>query len=272
MAIIHNEGDCLRTVIVCPPGEEYFHAHDLNALGMNAAPDREQTNSQFERLVKEMERSGSELLTIDELDGHPNSVFTRDVALCSPLGYIQLRMGLPSRKGEPQWMSEALDSIGVTRAGQIVEPGTVEGGDIILAGDVAFIGHSNRTNREGISQIRKILEYQGYEIRIQKVPEDSLHLGGVMSIIAPRRVVYREDTFPAGFFKGFDTVTIPKECLSSGNVICLGANEVIANSAENQTGINILEDSGVKVHALDLSEFRKGGGGPTCLILPVERE
>jgi N-dimethylarginine dimethylaminohydrolase len=25
------------------------------------------------------------------------------------------------------------------------------------------------------------------------------------------------------------------------------------------------------VHGLDLSEFRKGGGGPTCLILPVTR-
>jgi arginine deiminase len=26
------------------------------------------------------------------------------------------------------------------------------------------------------------------------------------------------------------------------------------------------------VHGIDLSEFRKGAGGPTCLILPVERK
>ena len=269
--MIHNEGDYLRTVIVCPPGEEYFHTLDLKAQGMNATPDRERTLSQFNRLIEVMEGSGAELVTVDELGGHPNSVFTRDVVLCSPLGYIQLRMGLPARRGEPQWMSEALESIGVIQAGQIVEPGTVEGGDIILAGDVAFVGHSSRTNREGIRQVQKILEYQGYEIRIQEIPEDSLHLGGVMSVIAPRRVVCKEETFPASFFNGFEMITIPGECLSSGNVICLAPNEVIANSAENQTGIIILEDSGVKVHALDLSEFRKGGGGPTCLILPVER-
>ena len=54
-------------------------------------------------------------------------------------------------------------------------------------------------------------------------------------------------------------------------MICLKGNEVIANSAENMDTIKILEKSGVCVHTINLSEFRKGAGGPTCLILPVER-
>jgi arginine deiminase len=54
-------------------------------------------------------------------------------------------------------------------------------------------------------------------------------------------------------------------------VICLGENEVIANIAENAEAIRELEKEGITVHSIDLSEFRKGTGGPTCLILPIER-
>ena len=73
---------------------------------------------------------------------------------------------------------------------------------------------------------------------------------------------------------GFETIEVPHQNYkpSVGNVICLQENEVIANAAENMETINILENNGVTVHHLDLSEFRKGAGGPTCLILPIERK
>ena len=59
---------------------------------------------------------------------------------------------------------------------------------------------------------------------------------------------------------------------SNGNVICLGNNEIIANAAENAEAIQALEKKELMVHGIDLSEFRKGAGDPTCLILPVERK
>ena len=37
----------------------------------------------------------------------------------------------------------------------------------------------------------------------------------------------------------------------------------------NITTIEILKQKGYRVHSLDLSEFLKGTGGPSCLILPV---
>jgi hypothetical protein len=40
------------------------------------------------------------------------------------------------------WMARILDSIGEPQAVSIDKPGTPEGGDIILAGAVAFVGHS----------------------------------------------------------------------------------------------------------------------------------
>jgi arginine deiminase len=58
---------------------------------------------------------------------------------------------------------------------------------------------------------------------------------------------------------------------TDANVICVAPDEVVADASEGEGLIGRLVDAGVKVHALDLSEFRKGAGGPSCLILPVER-
>ena len=270
--MVRNEGDRLRRVVVCPPGEEYFNVRDLKAQNMNEAADPARTKDQFDQFTEIMESAGVDVVQVPELKGHPNSVFTRDAALVTPRGYICLRMGLEARRGEEAWMGEILESVGVPLTGKIEAPGTVEGGDVILAGTVAFVGQSTRTNAEGIRQLSLFLEDMDYEIRPAPVQHTSLHIGGLMSAIGLERILCCPDAFPKDFFRGFDTVEISCVGPSHGNVICLAENEVIANSAENREGIEALKKHGVKVHAIDLSEFRKGAGGPTCLVLPVERE
>ena len=269
--MLRNEGDALRRVIVCSPRDDYFRVSDLSAQNMNEIADPEKTQEQYNHLKNIIEASGSEVIDMDELPGHPNSVFTRDVALSTPKGYIQLRMGLEARRGEDAWMAGILASLGEPSVGQIEHPGTVEGGDVILAGRVAFVGRSSRTNDEGIRQLTEFLNTMEYEVRVVPVRSTSLHIGGLMSVIGPNRILHCQGAFPDQFLDGFDTIEIPGRGPSHGNVICLRENEVIANSAENRVGIEILKEHGVKVHAIDLSEFRKGAGGPTCLILPVER-
>ena len=269
--MLRNEGDRLKRVVICTPGKEYFNVQDLAAQNMNEVADPERTRSQFQRFVSIMESFGAGVIDVPELAGHPNSVFTRDVALSTPNGYIRLRMGLPARQGEEAWMAGILESLGEPCAGVIEAPGTVEGGDVILAGSVAFVGRSSRTNDAGIRQLTELLRPMDYDVRVASVKSTSLHIGGLMSAIGPDRILCCQGAFPDGFFEGFDTVEIPCRGPSNGNVICLAGDEVIVNVAENREAADILDAHGLTVHAIDLSEFRKGAGGPTCLILPVER-
>jgi dimethylargininase len=269
--MLRNEGDRLTRVVVCRPSQEYFRVDDLRAHNITAVADPLETKKQFDCLTATLAHLGADVIDVPELEGHPNSVFTRDVSLCTPQGFIKLQLGLPARRGEGEWMARILEAMGEPCAGEIVEPGTVEGGDIILAGHVAFVGHSRRTNREGVKQISSLLTKMGYETRRFSLMERYLHLGGAMSVIGPERVLCCRNVFPADFFKGFDVVEVPHVGPSTGNVICLAGDEVIANVAENLEAIEILEKNGVKVHRVDLSEFRKGTGGPTCLVLPIER-
>ncbi len=268
--MLSNEGDRLTRVVVCSPGKEYFGADDLAVHNIGEKADPEKAKHQHDGLKALLRDYGAEVIDLDELDGHPNSIFTRDAALCTPQGYIQLRMGLESRRGEEEWLAQALEKHGEPKAGEIQTPGTVEGGDVILAGTVAFIGHSKRTNEEGVRQLSSLLSNMGYEVRTIPIPPPHLHIGGVMSLIGPHHVLCCRDFFAEGVLNGFDRIDMDYEMFVSGNVICLGYGELIAE-ASNTGAIQALEGGGVQVHVLDLSEFVKGRGGPTCLIMPLER-
>ena len=167
-------------------------------------------------------------------------------------------------------MASALDSLGLPCAGKIEKPGTVEGGDVILAGEVAFVGLSERTNRSGIRQLSRFLMSMGFEVRTLRLPLPHLHIGGAMSVIGPRTVVCCRRIFPHGFFDGFEVVEIPCPEASSANVIALGNGAVIVEQGCPDAA-RALQNAGFDVHPVDLSEFVKGRGGPTCLIMPVDR-
>ncbi len=269
--MLRNEGDRLTRVIVSTPRDAYFDVSTHAGANIPELADRQRTIEQHDALKETMEACGCQVIDLPELAGDPNSVFTRDVALVTPRGHIKLRMGLEARRGEEAWMSRALEAVGEPCIGEIRAPGTVEGGDVILMGSVAFVGLTDRTNEEGIAQLGRMLGEVGYEIRVARLGSEWMHIGGPMSAIGPERVLCCRGVFPADFFNGFDTVEVDPRGPSTGNVICLAENEVIANAAENAPVIALLETAGVKVHALDLSEFRKGAGGPSCLVLPVER-
>ncbi len=268
--MLRNEGDKLSRVMVCTPRQEYFHVSNPKAHNIAEIADPDEAKRQHDEL-KSVLANFAEVIDLPELAGHPNSVFTRDTALCTPHGYIKLRLGLDTRLGEGEWMAQALESLGEPRVGEITAPGTVEGGDVVLAGAVAFIGRSNRTNEEGARQLADMLRAMDYEVHTVSLPDRYLHLDKVMMVAGPERIIRFPELFPAGFFEGFESIEIPERGSNTANVICLGQDEIIAHAA-NSNVIGILEDKGVTVHSINLSEFAKGMGGPNCLIMPLERK
>jgi len=258
----------MKTIIICPPRIEYFAVDDKKLHNINEPSDLTKALQQLDELRSVIFGSGCEVIQIPELAGHPNSVFTRDTSLVTREGYIKLKMGLDSRRGEEDWMAQHLESLGIKRTGSISGNGTVEGGDVILLGSIAFVGLSMRTNEEGMNQISAILSSMNFEVRTIEVPEPYLHLGGAMSILYQDNVLCCQDIFPIDFFNGFNRIEVPRDNFVSGNVISLGNHEVIAEKT-NTFSIDILKQNGYHIHSLDLSEFIKGTGGPSCIIIQV---
>jgi dimethylargininase len=268
--MVRNEGERLRRVIVSEPRREYFCVDSPETHNIGDAADPAKAKAQHRQLQAVLRKAGARVINLRELAGHPNSVFARDASLVTPKGYIKLRMGLKTRRGEEDWEAAALESLGVPCAGAINRPGTVEGGDVILAGPVAFAGLSERSNVSGTRQLSRLLMGMGFEVRMIALSAPLLHIGSAMSVVGPKTVLCRRKVFPKGFFEGFEVIEIACPEETSANVIALGRNEAIVEEHCPGTA-RALGRAGFTVHRLDLSEFVKGRGGPTCLILPVDR-
>jgi len=269
--MVRSEGERLNRVIVCSPKKEYTCVTDLKVHNITEIANGKIALLQHDALKTKIKDFGCQIIDLPELENHPNSVFTRDTSLCTPEGYIKLRPGIESRLGEEDWMAQALDSIEVPCAGKIKAPGTVDGGDIVLAGQVAFIGKTARTNEEGINQLSELLKKINYEIRVIPLPDSILHLDKALMLANHRQILYCSDLVPKNFLSGFDLIEIVTSTTTTANIICLGDNEVIVNK-QNHDVIQTLEEKDFIVHTLDLSEFAKGTGGPNCLIMPVNRK
>jgi len=268
--VLKNEGDRLTRVLVCSPKTEYFNVDNFAAHNIKEVANKELAIEQHAEMRIVLEKFGAEVIDIDELPGHPNSVFTRDMAVVTPEGYIKMSMGIETRQGEEELMASALDSLDEPCAGEITEPGTVEGGDVILCGSVALVGHTQRTNKEGIRQLTEILNRMNYEVRVADIPDSYLHLDQTIGVLGPKRLIHCSSIFPDSLFQGFES--IPFSCGEYNvNFIGLGPNSILA-PASNLGVIQKAEGLGVKIHIVDLAEFWKGTGGPNCLIMPLERK
>ncbi len=259
----------MKTAILCNLKEEYFNVSDFNYQHINPYIERKKALSQFDKFKKTLLSEGVKILEVDELKGHPNSVFVRDTAvILNDHTFIRVNMGLSARKGEEKWMAEFLKSHGFAEVGAIDSPGTLEGGDVIISSNVAFVGISGRTNESGALQIKSILNRLDYEVRISKFKGAFLHIGGGMTLIGSHTVLHCSNAFPSDFFKGFDEIIIDCNDFIGGNVVAISDKKVIS-LAQNIFLNELLVSKGIDVIPLNLSEFVKGNGGPSCMVLPV---
>ena len=259
----------LKRAVLCDLKEIYFNAADSETYNLNKGINKEQALLQFGKLKDTLKETGVKIAEIPELEDHPNSVFVKDSAAITKNGFVKLRMGLETRIGEEEWMANFLKTIGLKEIGRVEPPGTAEGGDVIINGNYAFIGISDRTNENGAKQVSEILMNTGYEVRIAKFKGPYLHIGGGMTLIGENTVLHCINSYPKGFFEGFNEIIVTCNDFIGGNVIAISEKEVIA-SKTNRKVTDILQAKGIVVHKLDLSEFVKGNGGPSCMILPIE--
>jgi len=269
--MLRSEADRLIRVIVSTPVQEYTKAENLKAHNILEPADQETAVKQHDLIKETMRSFGAQVIDVPELEGHPNSVFTRDTALCTPDGYVYLRPGIPTREKEADWMAAVLEDIGEPCVGRITAPGSVDGGDVILSKDVAFVGLSQRTNEEGIRQLSHILGEMAYEIRTVPLPPTVLHLDKVLMPVRPNQLLVSRNIVADRSSSGFDCIEIECSGHTMSNIICLGDGEVIIG-ASNEGAILKLEEEALKLHVLNMTEFSKGDAGPNCLIMPLERK
>jgi dimethylargininase len=214
--------------------------------------------------VAALERSGWAITRVPEAEDCPDSVFVEDtVVVCGDLAVLT-RPGAPQRRPEVDGVAPVVASLGL-RTARIEAPGTLDGGDVLQAGQAVYVGRGGRTNGEGIRQLRALLTPLGRTVIA--VPLGAvLHLKSAVTALPDGTFLLLPDLVPAGLFPAVRPVTEEAGC----HVVPLGGDRVLISAAAPRTAA-LLEDLGFTPVVVDISEFEKLEGCVTCLsvLLPA---
>jgi N-dimethylarginine dimethylaminohydrolase len=285
----HSESGKLKSVFIKKASSAFIneqhiakHWEALNYLGKPDINIALQEYDAFEQVFKD---NDVELLYLPEDDTvNMDSIYCRDAAIATDKGMIICNMGKEGRMKEPFAEQRAFEANGIPVLGVITAPGTLEGGDVAWLDEKTLaVGHTYRTNEEGIRQLTNLLTPLGVIVMSvpmphYKGPSDVFHLMSVLSPVDKNLAVVYSPLIPIVFrneliARGYELVEVPdQEFDSMGcNVLAL-APRVCLMVKGNPITKSRLEKAGCKVIEYEGAEISvKGGGGPTCLTRPVMR-
>ncbi len=247
--------------IVRPPGRSIIRGLSRRH---GAPPRYEKACRQHAGYVAALEECGLAVTGLEPLEAYPDSTFVEDTAVLLPDCAILTAPGAPSRKGETDAMAPVLERF-YQRIERIEPPATLEGGDVLRVGNRYFIGLSGRTNRAGADRFAAIVAEYGYACTRVRV-ENLLHLKtGVTCVDDPDILIAGPGFTPHPVFSGYRVIAVPQEEAAAAN--CIAVNGRVLMPAGYPRTRKLIEEKGMRVIEVDISEFARIDGGLTCLSL-----
>jgi len=194
----------------------------------------------------------------------PDSVFVEDIAVVFDELAIVTRPGAASRRAETSAVAAALAchrSIHTIQA-----PGTVDGGDVLVAGRRVFVGRSTRTNDAAVAQARQMLSPFGYTVCAVDVT-GCLHLKSAVTALADNLLLANPAWIDRAAFVGFELVEVDPLEPMAANALRLD-DRVIYPTAFPRSAERIAR-RGLRLELIDPSELAKAEGGVTCWSLII---
>lgn len=214
---------------------------------------------QWEAYVAALQAEGWETVEVPPEPDCPDSVFVEDtVVMYADLAVIT-RPGADERKPETAGTEQTLRGLGY-RIAHIEAPGTLDGGDVLKHDGTVWVGLGGRTNRSGIDQLAHLLSPLG--ARVVAVPlTKALHLKSAVTALPDGTVVgWEEVVDDPGTWSSF--LAVPEE--PGSHVVLLDDATVLMAASAPRTAA-LYEERGLRVVAVDITEFEKLEGCVTCL-------
>jgi dimethylargininase len=226
-------------------------------------PNYELALKQHQNYIDALTKCGLAVTVLPADEEYPDSTFVEDTALLTKKCAIISNPGADSRKGEVLQMKNSLKRFYSTIE-EIIDPGTVEPGDIMMVGDHFYIGLSERTNEDGAAQMITILNKYGYSGSAIMM-NDMLHLKTGLAYLENNILLAYGEFLEEEEFKSFNIIEIDEDESYSANCIWVN-NNVLVPQGFPKTREKIIR-AGYSILEVDVSEFRKLDGGLSCLSL-----
>jgi N-dimethylarginine dimethylaminohydrolase len=279
---VDSEHGRLLDVLLCRP--DSFRWRETSAITRATLEaghrfDPELAAAQHAALVAAYEEAGVRCHFLEADPALPYGVFTRDSSSMGPNGTVITQPAQWWRRGEYAPVIRFYQEAGIPIRGMITA-GSLEGGDVMIVepGSVVIGCGETRTQQVAAEQLAAWFREDGWEARVQPIPERYVHIDVLMAVLAEKLAAVCVEVLPGAAVewlrdKGFDLIEVTAEAAFTlgANAISLG-NERVISAAGAQELNAALRARGLEVIELDLSMFTLGGGGPHCLSQALRRE
>jgi len=226
-------------------------------------PDYQNALRQHAGYVEALEACGLEITVLPPEENFPDSTFVEDVALLTPRCAVITNPGAQSRKGETRLILKTIR--GFFPVVEMIEaPGTVEAGDVMVAGGHYYIGLSERTNLEGAEQLISILQSHGFTGSTVELNE-VLHLKTGLGYLEDNNLLACGEFLGKPEFKNFKLLKVSHAEAYAANSVWINGRVLVPAGFPKTKAL--VESAGYEVITVDVSEFRKIDGGLSCLSL-----
>ncbi len=243
------------------PSPAYAPTYATRAVAI----DQALAERQHSAYVAALRACGLEVQSLSPDPGRFDSVFIEDTAVVWGDRALLTRM-TPAREGEQGAVAEALrDTHEIVR---LPEGALLEGGDVLHAEDITFVGLSSRTNEAGADAVAALVGRDGR--RVVRVPvARCLHLKTGATRLGDRTVLAAPSLIDTGAFRGFEILEVHENERGAANAIRLeGGVLMAAGRPRAQARVaDFCSRHGLELTTREVSEFEKGDGSLTCMSI-----
>lgn len=234
---------------------------------------------QHATLQKKLEYFGVATTVIAARGSDPYEPAVGDTAIVFEDGAAMMRLTPLTRRAEVDRMEAEFAVLDVPLAGRIAAPALLDGNDVLLAGETAFVGVPSissgpaaRGNQLGRDGFRELARAHGYRRIVEvKLAEGVRALRAVAGAAASDTIVVGAGKVDLDAFDGYRTIVLERGEELAAGVLPLGDRHVVAE-IRFRTALSSMRRAGIAVEALDLYEFTKLGLTPSMLALALRRE
>lgn len=231
------------------------------------APDVDLAIAQHAAYRAAIEHAGYAVEVLPGDPEYPDCVFIEDTAVIVGDVAVITRPGAEARRGETGPVADRLGKM--MDVERITEPGTLDGGDVMILGSTVYVGRSARSDDAGIDQLASIASGQGMELVAVPVSE-VLHLKSGVLPVSPDTVVVTPGTVDEGLLAGLRIVYEADHERHRFSALPLADGTLLVTANAPDTAA-MLSDLGLQPTPIDVSEIQAADGGLTCMSVLIDR-
>jgi dimethylargininase len=248
------------------------------ALQQTPSPiDVDRAQAQHEDYTEALRSLVHELIEIPVDERYPDCCFIEDTAILVGSEAVIARIGAESRRGESSAVHAALQKLQekepALRLHRLVEPATLDGGDVLQMAGKIFVGLSKRTNAEAVRQLEEL-----FPARVVPLPVAAgLHLKSVLSALDDHTLLVARDPAAREMAASILAALPEAQALElpdavAANVVRVGDTVLIQDGFPESEAILLkaAQERQLQLKKLKMSELIKADGALTCCSLLLE--